>query len=69
MPVSKDDTMYMKGNKWFSDFTDADGKRRRKSHNTQLAARRHEEKMKREQAARPIAAVARMTTSPSPSKP
>jgi hypothetical protein len=40
--------MLYKGSKWYSDWTTPDGKRHRKSHSSQLAAQRHQNKMRRE---------------------
>ncbi len=59
--------MFAKGNKFFSDYTDSEGKRHRKAHSTALAATRFEEKNKRAKASRPVVGRMSRTTSPSPS--
>ncbi|HEY9137464.1 MAG TPA: hypothetical protein VIM67_04270 [Terriglobus sp.] len=59
------DTMYVKGNKYFADWRDADGRRRRKSFPTKLGAERHEAKMV---AARPLAGGSSQANSPQSSR-
>jgi len=39
---------YLKGKRWFSDWRNEHGQRRRKSHPSRKAAERHEAKMQRE---------------------
>jgi hypothetical protein len=56
--------MFAKGNSFFSDYTDREGKRHRKAHKTSLAATRHEQQMKRRTAARPAGAGRQRTSSP-----
>jgi hypothetical protein len=59
--------MYQKGSRFYSDWLNRDGKRRRKAHLTALAATRHEAAMKREADSHPHGGPRQRTSSSSPS--